>query len=694
MNRISAILVLAFSQGSLGTALSEDSATDVYFTDEIPLVLSATRLAQPQTEAPATITLIDRNMIKASGAQEVAELFRLVPGMQVTHILGNRPMVSYHGITDENPQGVQVIIDGRSVYAPLFGGVDWANLPLMIEDIERIEVIRGPNSTSFGSNSFQSVVHITTIHGSQNQGGTIQATFGERDFSRTFFRYGNHVGNLDYRVSVSHLDDGGYASLNDDKRQNILSTRFDYQLSPFDNVQLNLGLSDTLREISGEPLSPDPVFPNRNVDESNQYIHGRWERNSNERGTLITQLSYSVFNRKDKIYSVFDDPFWGMGAIFSADNSAFTDRWDFEIEHQLNLTESVRWVWGLGYRQDRVELPMWLGTDDTFHNRTRRLFGNLEWRLTPKLILNLGSLWEDTEVSGSDIAPKLAVNFLPNRHHSFRLIASRSMRTPVVAEENFNRSLVYQAGAGFPLGPGTAVVPGLTSYLPGYSVDSDLDNETVDLLELGYHGLFVQNRLDFDFKLFHVTYKDIIDYFDFDDVPNQNTFNGMPVPGFPIDIDSIDNLYDASMTGFEIEINYRPNLHNLIHVGYSSIQLDSVNYIGGPLTNGNPGLREREFPQTVPENTFNLLAMHTFDNQWWTSLGYYYTSGMEFLGGGNPQGPFKKMDLNVGKSFNRNERETVELMLRLELALDRNRDFTRGVNHENRAFVSLRYAFE
>lgn len=684
------VLIVALCHASM--ASGTEDATDVYFTDDIPLVLSATRLAQPQTEAPATITVIDRTMIKASGAQEIAELFRLVPGMQIAHILGNRPMVSYHGLTDENPQGVQVIIDGRSVYTPLFGGVDWTNLPLMIQDIERIEVIRGPNSTTFGSNSFQSVVHITTIHGSQNQDSTVQATFGERDYARTYYRYGNQVGDLDYRISVSHLDDGGYANLNDDKRQNMLTGRFDYQLSAFDSLQLNFGLSDSLREIASEPLSPSPIYPNRNVDESNQFIHGRWESHTRNSGHVITQLSYSVFNGRDDIYAVFDDVpppnGLGPGAVFSADNSSFTDRWDFELEHQFDLTQSVRWVWGLGFRQDRVELPMWLGTDDTFENRTRRLFANLEWRILPQLILNLGTLWEDTQVSGADMAPKLAINFLPHRNHSFRLIASRSMRTPVLAEENFNRSLVYETIFG------TVVVPGLDSNVSGLTDDPDLDNETVDLIELGYHGLFAQNRLDFDFKLFHVDYENLIDYFDFDNIDGRITINGIPQMGIPFDLESIDNLYDASMTGFEIELNFRPDAQNLLHIGYSSIQFNSVKYLGGPLTTGNPSLRERDFPETVPENTFNLLAMHTFENQWWTSLGYYFTSGMEFLGGGNPQGPFKKLDFNFGKDFKRNDQETIGVLFRLELALDRNRDFTRGVNHENRGFISLQYTFE
>jgi len=105
--------------------------------------------------------------------------------MHVGNYRGNRAVVGYQGITSEYPQGVQVLIDGKSEYSPLFGGVNWANFPLMIEDIERIEVVRGPNNATFGSNAFQSVINITTTHSSQVIGSQLKHTQGERGYRRT-----------------------------------------------------------------------------------------------------------------------------------------------------------------------------------------------------------------------------------------------------------------------------------------------------------------------------------------------------------------------------------------------------------------------------------------------------------------------------------------------------------------------------
>ena len=120
-----------------------NGSTDDLFTQDLPLVLTASRLSQPISEAPSAVTVIDRQMIAASGFRTVPELMRLVPGMYVGFADANRPIVSLHGSSDELARRMQVLIDGRSAYLPPFGGVNWADLPLLTEDIERIEVCAG-----------------------------------------------------------------------------------------------------------------------------------------------------------------------------------------------------------------------------------------------------------------------------------------------------------------------------------------------------------------------------------------------------------------------------------------------------------------------------------------------------------------------------------------------------------------------
>lgn len=142
----------AFAADDAGLPFAEGGDT--------PTVLSATRLSQSLFETPAAVTVIDRQMIEQTGVREIPELLRLVPGMVVGYESGSEAFVSFHGTSADLARRMQVLVDGRSIYQPLLASVDWIGLPLELADIERIEVIRGPNSSSWGANSFLAVVNI------------------------------------------------------------------------------------------------------------------------------------------------------------------------------------------------------------------------------------------------------------------------------------------------------------------------------------------------------------------------------------------------------------------------------------------------------------------------------------------------------------------------------------------------------
>ena len=129
---------------------------------ELPIVLTAARLPQSAQDAPVATTIIDRELIEASGATEIPDLLRLVPGFLVDYDSGHIQAVSYHMLDNRFVRQQQVLIDGRSVYSPLVGGIPWTELPITIDDIERIEVIRGANAATYGSNSFLGVINIIT----------------------------------------------------------------------------------------------------------------------------------------------------------------------------------------------------------------------------------------------------------------------------------------------------------------------------------------------------------------------------------------------------------------------------------------------------------------------------------------------------------------------------------------------------
>jgi iron complex outermembrane receptor protein len=141
-------------------------ATEDDYIGDVPRVLTVSRLSQSLVDAPAAVTVIDRETIRASGIVDIPEIFRLVPGFYVGTNAGfvqnTNHVVSYHGMTTAYSGAMQVLINGRSVYSPLYGGVQWSELPLAIADIERIEITRGPNAASYGANSFFGVINIIT----------------------------------------------------------------------------------------------------------------------------------------------------------------------------------------------------------------------------------------------------------------------------------------------------------------------------------------------------------------------------------------------------------------------------------------------------------------------------------------------------------------------------------------------------
>ena len=156
------------------------------FFYELPLVLSLARLAQPADEARIATTVIDRHMIEASGATEIFEVLRLVPGMSVAYQDSVFPTASYHGLSSSYSRRMQVLIDGRSVYDPAVGDLLWQSVPVALDNIERIEVIRGPSASSHGANSFLGVISITTRRPSDSSGIYSNASSGNLHPTETY----------------------------------------------------------------------------------------------------------------------------------------------------------------------------------------------------------------------------------------------------------------------------------------------------------------------------------------------------------------------------------------------------------------------------------------------------------------------------------------------------------------------------
>ncbi|MGR9073074.1 MAG: TonB-dependent receptor plug domain-containing protein [Gammaproteobacteria bacterium] len=624
-------------------AVDDDDHLDVYFMEEAPLVLTASRLSQPLAEAPVAITVIDKAMIKASGAREIAELFRLVPGMQIGYVDGSSPVATYHGMASQYANRMQILVDGASIYNPLFGGILWENFPLLIEDIERIEVVRGPNSSSYGPNSFLGVINITTTPAAQTNGLSSSFRGGNRNYQRAFARYGDSVGDMDYRLSFAHKNSSGLNGIRDDFNTETVSGRVDYRLSPNDVILYNFGYSQGPREIDYNTIL-EGRFQRTRHDRS-AYQHLRWERHLNQDEFFALQFSYNHNKNEDDYRLDFG------GQSFPIDQGQQYDSFDLEFQHNVKPFRKTRLAWGAGARYNQVSSPYDFNTGSDITGTKTRVFGNLEWRPFDKWIVNLGALYEfnDSLNKKNDLSGRFAINYLFVRDHALRFTASRDSHAPTLAASNLD-----------------VVLKNNIVSLPLIRADNDIEHEEAYTLEVGYHGDFFNRNLSADFKLFHQNFHGLLGLKGIDPATGAFIFG---------------NSSKATAEGYELQLDYRPSPRTLLHFGYSHIQIDTDNPAEG-------------FQNSAPDDSFNVLLSQFLDNQWRVGAAYYYRSGMEFLGLTNPLGPYKRLDLMVEKSFQPWSGGKLTISANQQFALDDNQVFDDRRTFDSRTFFEIHYSYE
>jgi len=632
------ILLIPLLVSSAAMSAHTQSNDLLFESPNIPIILSASNLPQPQTEAPASVSIIDQTLIKASGATQISELFRLIPGMQVGNSRGNFPVVAYQGLTSEFSQGVQIIIDGSSVYSSLLGGAIWSTLPIMLEDIERIEIVRGPNSSSFGSNAFQGVINITTSHASQTPGLVARFRANDNKAERSFLRLSNTSKNkrLSYRLSLSSEKKEGYKEIPDDYHKEQLTSRLDLQLNPFNTLQFNFSGLDSKRQTQfPDPSSAYVLFdPKRDRNESSQFAQIAWQHQTKDNQQFNTRLSFHHFDGKDKYIEEVTNS--------TIDLTGESTDWRLNIEHILTLNKSNRLVWGVGASHESVYLPFRMNTSHEKTNTRLRLFGNVESHFADKFFLNTGALIEYDRLNGTQFSPRATLNYISSKHHSFRITSTQAFRSPTISEQ-------YRE-----------------TYLFGSLLQSstgELKHEIIQSIEAGYHGIHLNNTLNSDIKLFNNRYKNLI---------NNALSNQIKV---------LDNVDSARVYGAEFEIDYRPSQNNTLHLAYAYTTVDH---------NSHSRLKA-----SIPKHNFSLLFAHQYSEGWHTGVELYYSSPMQYLGTQNdPQGPFKRLDLSVGKTIHFSQNRSIDLRADLQLALDKNIDLHQHANPETLLFLEVAYHAE
>lgn len=630
------LLGLVFAQ--LASA-DEGPRVDEYdYIGDVPNVLSVSRLSQPKSDAPSAVTVIDRQMIRAAGIVDLPEIFRLVPGFYVGanagYVHNTNHVVSYHGMTGAYAGSMQVMIDGRSVYSPLYGGVQWSELPLAIADIERIEVTRGPNAASYGANSYFGVINIITQHPSLVNGNSVIATHGNGR-NEVFYRFGGKSGDLSYRLTTGYRQDDGLDDRNDFKRTKLLSARADYQINNNNNLELEFGMADGARGEGN--IDEDPyVFLPRTKQINNHHQLIRWHHNISESSDFSLQAYHSFDRSNDKTISAnlraIGDPLAsaliGGGTTLLNDtiavrNMSEVERYDIEAQHNFSVGNAYRFVWGGSVRRDSVYAPFYLGTKKTEYFNLQRIFGHAEWAPNRKLVLNAGAMVEHNDFTGTDISPRVSINVKLTPNHALRFGASSALRTPNYVEEKFNRYIQIPTTS-----PGDVLLQQYDANL------GNVDPEQILSKEIGYLGKL--GKLDVDARLF---YDIITNHIDRQDTPF------VAQPGNYLiteakDIDGAVNRGSAEVNGFEAQIKWRLATKTNLLFNFSHVRIRETK-----------AKLAKNFEKSMPSNTVGALLTHQFNQNWDGSLAYYQTSKATLLGDGDPVDLIRKCDIRLARKF-------------------------------------------
>lgn len=479
-----ALVGLSILVAPVAVAGSTVAPPEAEFLSSLPIVLTPSRLPQPQNEAPASVTVIDRALIRATGYRDIPRLLRLVPGMQIGQERGNSHWVTYHGMGNDYPSWMQVLVDGRSVFSPgNFDGVDWASLPVAIEEIERIEVVRGTNSVAYGSNAILGVINIITRHSADQPGNSGMVAAGNAGIRDLGIEVGGAVGEATLRLSAEAKRDNGFDDLHDARRMAIASVRSDIRLGESDEVTIRLGASEGRRELG----YPDSLYDNnaqRHADLDNASLHLQW------RHTPLPEEEWLLhyYRNQDQVREAWTASTTAFGPLFLVplDRNRSSSRDSVELQHRKSWSQQVRTVWGAELRHDRVVSPFLYFGDPEQNDHLARLFAQAEWRTDPQWTLNMSGLLEKYDQDTTRFSPRLFANWQMNPAETIRAGYARAWRQPFMFERYGDVQAWYQ-----------------NNFLAHpYAPNPALSASRMDSGELGYFSRYRRWDTRFDVRLF------------------------------------------------------------------------------------------------------------------------------------------------------------------------------------------------
>ncbi|HKV06251.1 MAG TPA: TonB-dependent receptor [Candidatus Acidoferrales bacterium] len=509
-------------------------------------VTSVSMAAEKLSGTAAAVFVITQEEIGRSGATNIPDLLRIVPGMDVAQIDANTWAISSRGFNARFTKELDVLVDGRSVYTVSFGGVFWDVLDLPLEDIERIEVIRGHGGSVWGGNAVNGVINIITKKASQTRGVSVSGGGGTigRGFGR--LQYGGSLRKAtDYRIFVKYFNEGHRPDPKgndggDGWHMLVGGFRADSTLSTNDTLMLQGKLYDGREGTPTTDLpsvtTPAPVNIETQVNLAGGFLQGAWKHTYSSRSDTALQVSFDRYEREDVIHDTRDTV-------------------NIDFQHHIEWGERQNIVWGLEY----------LGSISNSHGsfyvslvpadlKTSLYSSFIEDRVAvvpDRLYVSIGARLEHNHYSGFGFMPGAAIAWTPSSRQTLWASISQALRTPSAVDAGFRANV-----ASFP-GPGG--LPVVVAFLG----NPNLQDEGLIAYEAGYRTILLSS-LTVDLAAF------------FDDYDHQETVE--PGPLFPENTPSpphlvapfiFENLMHGEAHGFEAAVNWRVGSRWTLSPGYA-----------------------------------------------------------------------------------------------------------------------------
>jgi iron complex outermembrane receptor protein len=512
-------------------------------------VTSVSKKEEKLFQTAAAIYVITPEDIRRSSATSIPELLRMVPGLNVARIDANKWAITARGFNGRFANKLLVMIDGRSVYTPLFSGVYWDVQDVLLEDVERIEVIRGPGATLWGANAVNGVINIITKPARETQGGLLTAGAGTEERGFGALRYGGPLGRqAHYRFYAKYfnrdnsIDTSGHRAAD---QWDMLrgGFRLDWKASPKDSLTFQGDIYQGDVEGVASMASLTPPFNrsfNEQVSVSGGNLLGRWSRIFSDRSDLTLQLYYDRTSRAVRLGEV-------------------RQTFDLDLQHHLALGRRHDLRWGFGHRvtSDEVSGNFTVSLDP--QSRTDHLFSAFaqdELKLVrDRLRLALGTKVEHNRYTGFEVQPNLRLLWTPHEQHAWWASVSRAARTPSRVDDGFRINAAAFPGAG-----------GMINLLSIFG-NRDFKSEYLLAYETGYRAQ-PSKRLSLDLAAFYNVYRHL------ETIESGRPFlESSPAPPHLVIPLRFDNRMRGETYGLEAAAHWQATSHWKLSGSYSWLRL-------------------------------------------------------------------------------------------------------------------------